>query len=432
MLAGQPPYTGSNPRAILARHAIDPVPSLRTVRSTVPAGLEAAIRRALCKVPADRFATASDLVQAIKQGARVSPLEPLPQEYVREHVAKGSDVTVSAPQVLVAPAIALVGRTGEWNALTRAWLAAQDGPPQCVVVSGVAGIGKTRLVEEFVRWADHQGAAIATSRCYGTVGRLPYAPLADWLRSPALRHGLSALPEVWRAEIAGLLPEVGIPPSELAARGDRSHIEARRRLFEAMVHAIAGAPRPLLLFLDDIQWADRDTLEWIGYFLRIEEPLPVLVLATLRLGEVPLEDRLNTVLLDLRREGRIEEISLEPLDAAEAAALAAAVAGAALDPAAAQALHRETEGHPLYIVEMLRAKATGGEGEVPLPVHQSREQAPTGLESRHSLPQRVLATIEGRLAQLSLPGAHRCRCRGRDRTGVPDGSPAGEQRGLRE
>ncbi len=61
MLAGQPPFTGSNPRAILARHAIDPVPSLRTVRSTVPAGLEAAIRRALCKVPADRFATAAEL-----------------------------------------------------------------------------------------------------------------------------------------------------------------------------------------------------------------------------------------------------------------------------------------------------------------------------------------------------------------------------------
>jgi len=403
MLAGQPPFTGSNPRAILARHAIDPVPSLRTVRSTVPAGLDAAIRRALCKVPADRFASAAELGEALKQGARGPVAEPFQETDVTGAVAKRASVrVVRSPSVAQAPS-ALIGRSAEWERLTKAWLVTEQGPPRCVLVSGVAGIGKTRLVEEFAHWVDQQGGTIATSRCYGTVGRLPYAPLADWLRSPALRHTLPALPEAWRAEIAGLLPEVGIPPSELAARGERSHIEARRRLFEAMVHAIAGAPLPLLLFLDDIQWADRDTLEWIGYFLRIEEPLPVLVLATLRLGEVPLEDRLNTVLLDLRREGRIEEIPLEPLDVGDPAALAAAVAGSALDPAAAQALHRETEGHPLYIVEMLRAKATGGEGDVPLAGQESPEQASTGQKSQRSLPQRVLATIEARLAQLSSP-----------------------------
>ena len=170
-----------------------------------------------------------------------------------------------------------------------------------------------------------------------------------------------------------------------------------------MVRAIAGASQPLVLFLDDIQWADRDTLEWIGYFLRSEEPLSVLVLATLRLGEVPLEDRLNAVLLDLRREGRIEEVSLEPLNAAETTALAIAVAGGTLDTAAAHRLHRETEGHPLYIVEMLRAKATGLSGTDPLAANLSAERPATDPEHRRSLPQRVLATIEARLAQLSSP-----------------------------
>ena len=160
------------------------------------------------------------------------------------------------------------------------------------------------------------------------------------------------------------------------------------------------APHPLLLFIDDIQWADRDTLEWIRYFLRSEEPLWVLVVATLRLGEVPLEDRLDAVLLDLRRDGRLEEIPLEPLDVADTAALGAAVAGATLDPAAARALHRETEGHPLYIVEMMRSKAAAVDDAVPS-MEASARRASTGSGARQSLPQRVLATIEARLAQLS-------------------------------
>ena len=339
---------------------------------------------------ADRLrlvAGVADRIKALNGGARGSRAKPVP-----------------APAAVEAPSLALVGRTAEWQCLTRAWLAGRRGPPRCLLVSGVAGIGKTRLVEEFVRWAESQTAATATSRCYGTVGRLPYAPLADWLRSPALRQSLAALPEVWRVELAGLLPEVGIQPSETGTRLDIPQVEARRRLFEAMVRAIAEAPHPLLLFIDDIQWADRDTLEWIRYFLRSEEPLRVLVVATLRLGEVPLEDRLGQVLLDLRRHGRLEEIPLEPLDVADTTALGAAVAGATLDPAVARALYLETEGHPLYIVEMMRSKAAELEGAVPA-METSARRGSTGSGVRQQLTQRVLATIEARLAQLSP----RCR-----------------------
>jgi DNA-binding SARP family transcriptional activator/tetratricopeptide (TPR) repeat protein len=346
------------------------------------------------------FANAADVIEARTERPRMSRVAPFPGEEVPPPVAHRAVGPIPSPPALMAPSLALVGRTAEWECLTRAWLAEPAGPPRCLLVSGVAGIGKTRLVEEFVRWVDGRTAETATSRCYGTVGRLPYAPLADWLRSPALRPSLAALPRVWRAELAGLLPEVGIQPSDAGLHLDAPQAETRRRFFEALVRAIVGAPHPLLLFIDDIQWADRDTLEWIRYFLRSEEPLRVLVVATLRLGEVPLEDRLDAVLLDLRRYGRLEEIPLEPLDVADTAALGGALAGAALHSAVAEALHRETEGHPLYIVEMMRSTAATVAGGVP-GMETSARGGPTGSGTRQPLPQRVLATIEARLAQLS-------------------------------
>src|SRR6185369_2393772 len=132
----------------------------------------------------------ADATEPLNGGPRGSQAEQLPGADVTRPVPQRIDVSVPSPPELEAPSLALVGRTAEWECLTRAWLAGRRGPPRFLLVSGVAGIGKTRLVEEFVRWGDCQSAATATSRCYGTVGRLPYAPLVDWLRSPALRHSV--------------------------------------------------------------------------------------------------------------------------------------------------------------------------------------------------------------------------------------------------
>src|SRR4051812_6713858 len=77
MLAGQPPFVGATAQQLLARHAIDPVPPLRTVRDTVPAGVEQSVTRALAKVPADRFATAAEFAQALS-GAGAVVVSPAP------------------------------------------------------------------------------------------------------------------------------------------------------------------------------------------------------------------------------------------------------------------------------------------------------------------------------------------------------------------
>ncbi len=104
--------------------------------------------------------------------------------------------------------IALVGRQAEWQALQSAWRAAARGGVRCVVLSGEAGIGKTRLGEELVHWARQQGVLTATLHAYAASRDLAYTALVDALRSPALAPLVRRLDPVWRTELARLLPEL--------------------------------------------------------------------------------------------------------------------------------------------------------------------------------------------------------------------------------
>jgi DNA-binding SARP family transcriptional activator len=282
---------------------------------------------------------------------------------------------------------AFVDRAAEWTTLTRLWSSASRAPPRCLLVSGIPGIGKTRLCGEFAAWAIRQGATVATSSCYRTVGSLPYAPVVDWLRSPMLAGSVTGMAAEWRAELTGLLPDL---VRAGAATPDESSAGSRRRLFDALVRAIGASPPPRLLVLDDIQWADRDTLEWIRFLMSAEEPRSLVLLAARRAGEPAADDRLEDVLRDLRHDGRLDIIEVEPLDGPNTAALAAAAGEVPLEASAAEELYRETEGHPLYIVEMTRATAEG-----------SVRPASRQTTGKRVLPDRVMATIEGRLALLT-------------------------------
>ena len=116
----------------------------------------------------------------------------------------------------------LVGRQPEWKAMQAAWHSVNAGTAHCVLIAGEAGIGKTRLAEELLQWAERQGYATARTRSYATEGRLTYAPITEWLRSDAIRGKLPGLEQVWLVEVARLLPELLVerpdlpPPAPLA------------------------------------------------------------------------------------------------------------------------------------------------------------------------------------------------------------------------
>ncbi|TFG48405.1 MAG: hypothetical protein E4H38_06550, partial [Gemmatimonadales bacterium] len=113
LLAGEPPFTGPSARAVIARHTMDPVPSLRTVRNTIPAAMESSLMKALAKVPADRFQTVQQFVEAVT-GSGLQPAVPV---IAAPRRAWGKQVTAGIAAVAVLAAAVVLGRRVEFRTL---------------------------------------------------------------------------------------------------------------------------------------------------------------------------------------------------------------------------------------------------------------------------------------------------------------------------
>ncbi len=290
----------------------------------------------------------------------------------------------------VKPTLSLVGRQPEWKTIQSAWQKAVAGTAHCVLIAGEAGIGKTRLAEELLQWADRQGYSTAHTRSYAAEGRLAYAPITDWLRSNAIRRGFTEMEQLWLTEVARLLPELLVEQADLIPPVPLTDSWQRQRFREALSRAFLLAPKPLLLVIDDLQWCDNETLEWLHYLLRLAGEEPLLIVGTVRPEEVGDDHPLTTLLMNLRQAGQLTDIELYPLSSSETVTLASQVAGNAFTDEQAALLYRQTEGHPLFVVEMLRARENNGTVFV---------QA--SLAASVSLPPKVQTVIESRLAQLS-------------------------------
>ena len=287
----------------------------------------------------------------------------------------------AAPEPVSAGGQPFVGRTREHERAAATWRRSAAGRAQLLLVTGEAGVGKTRLVEELRSACARGGAATAEARSYAAEGALAYGPVVAWLRSPAFA-GASERVEGGRSELARLLPELGDPP---AAPERHSEHERRVRLFDTVARVLLSPGAPVLLVADDLQWWDPDSLQLLHYVLRAEPDARLLVAATARAEDVAANPALHDVAASLRAAGRCEELALERMSRADTAQLAERVAERPLSELEQDALYGETEGNPLFVVEAVRAgwpQAAGGE---PWPTP------------------RVQTVIESRLAQLSEP-----------------------------
>jgi DNA-binding SARP family transcriptional activator len=247
----------------------------------------------------------------------------------------------------------LVAREQEWKTLLSEWKQASRGNLRITLLSGEAGIGKTRLAEDLSHWASRQGIRTVTSACYSGQGQSSFAPVTSWLRSFAL----GGLDSHWQNELARIFPELRI--KDIAPQPMTEGWQ-RQVFFEAMARALTSQNEPLLLILDDIQWCDTETLEWLRYFMRFDQTSRILILATLRAEELPSNAELQLLLVDLRAEGQLTEIELNRLDEKQTAELGAHLLGENFSEADSLALFRASEGVPLFVVELAN---TGFRGE---------------------------------------------------------------------
>jgi DNA-binding SARP family transcriptional activator/predicted ATPase len=303
------------------------------------------------------------------------------------------------PDRPVAALPAFVGRQREWEQLQASWQRASAGEPSFVLVSGEAGIGKSRLTEELLGWAGRQGVVVAKARSYPAEGQLSLAPVTQWLRSDGLRPHRARLDPVWLSEISRILPELLTEHRQLPRPAPITEYGQRQRFFDALTLAILAAPQPLLLVIDDLQWCDQETLSWLHFFLRAAGSARLLVVGCARAEELPPDHPLGAFLLHPGAGVEVHELVLQPLGAVEAAQLAAQVAGRELDGDAAQRLYHETEGIPLFVVEMARSGIAATPDRAP--ARDSPFFRPPPSDDRPPLPPRMYAVIAGRLAHLT-------------------------------
>jgi DNA-binding SARP family transcriptional activator len=283
--------------------------------------------------------------------------------------------TPRAPDDTRAPGAALegplVGRADEFGALVEHFHATEGGLAQVVVLRGEAGIGKTRLATEFLAWAAGHGTDILAGRAFETGGRLPFQPLVDALRPRLDRENApeALLGDVWLTELGRLLPELRERYPDLPGpSGDEA--AARTRLFESVARlgqSLAGRA-PVVLFVDDAQWADTGSLDLLRYAGRrwIEGRAPLLLLVGLRSEALADTPHLEEWLAGLHRDLAPTELALGPLSAAETLQLlrgfgardrrvgASSEHDLALQRVAAW-LFAETSGQPFFAVEAIRA-----------------------------------------------------------------------------
>jgi len=295
------------------------------------------------------------------------------------------------------PRRAFVGRKAILAALGEALRSALAGRVELRLLVGEPGIGKTRTAEELAREAEAVGARVLVGRCYEGEGAPAFWPWVQILRA----YAEAVAPEVLRAQLgpaAGdlvqLVPELGdalgVAPPAVAPSGE----EARFRLFDGMARFLAAAARerPLVLWIDDLHWADRPTLLLLAHLTRNLRDAPLLAVATYRDVEVTHGHPLAEVLGILAREPRCERIALRGLEPGEAGELLHVVAGEAPDPALAEAIHELTRGNPFFAGEIARLLAEEGG----LAARRGRSAVEALL-----LPQSVREAIGRRLAVLS-------------------------------
>ncbi len=332
---------------------------------------------------ASAIRTYQNCVETLARELGVLPGEPMREAYARL-AGQAASMQRQRPRDAMLP---MIGRHGEWRRLLEVWQRTQQGDKQFVLILGEAASANHAWQRNCLCICPSKASPCAFARLCGrgparvcAGDRLAAQRCPQWCdrqaRQTVADRGHAPLARTPHAAIR-------IVPAVAAYR-----VLATPAVLRSAARAVLAQGGPLLLLLDDLQWCDGETLEWLRFLMRFDVTARLMVVATARPEEIMPRHAANRLLDALRRDDQFIEISLGSLDAAETAKVAAQILDRPLADTEATRLFEESEGNPLFAVEMMRARSDT------TPVGNARG----GMASK--LPPKVYTIISNRLAQL--------------------------------
>jgi hypothetical protein len=389
MVTGRPPFIGDDMVGIIGQHINTPPVSPNWYQPDLPPVLAALIMRLLEKDPNKRPASAKEVLET---------LEAIESGKAEELAAEQPKAVADSPLYRRI----FVGREAELRQLQSTFDAATSGQGSLTMVVGEPGIGKTALCEQLATYVSLRNGRTLVGHCYeeGSLS-LPYLAFVEALRAYAQTRDVNRL----RKELGSGAPDVARIVSEIRERlkikprpkGDPQ--EERYRLLQAVSDFLGSiaAAKPLLIVLEDLHCADRGTLEMLEYVARNLGDRRLLLVGTYRDIEVDRTHPLSDALAELRRLPTFGRVLLRGLNADEVRRMLSAIAGQDVPWGLAEAVHRQTEGNPLFVQEVVRYLAE--EGIIERQEGQWRARSDTPVEMR--IPDGLRDVIGKRLSGLS-------------------------------
>jgi tetratricopeptide (TPR) repeat protein len=349
LTTGRLPFTGDDPLTIISQHVHAPVVPPRVLRSEIPRALEAIILRLLAKDAAQRFASASEtrmaLLESLTSDGDLAAAETSTAVAILEALSRGR----------------LIGRANELGEARELWQHAREGHGHAVLLSGEPGAGKTRLAREITIQAAVDGALVLTGGCYEYEATTPYLPFVEafrrWTREEKDDDKLRELFGDAAPQLAKFAPEIVPRLGPFPENPQLAPHEERLLFFDAVAKVFANIARrqSLLFYADDLHWADHGTLWLLGHLLRQLRDERVLIIGAYRETELDRTHPLAKALVDWNRDRLVTRIVLRRFSESETEAQLDALLGEEVSGEFALAVHRETEGNPFFVEEVLKA-----------------------------------------------------------------------------
>ena len=364
MLTGALPVSGDSP-ATLVYHQLNEDPIAPSVHNpSVPSSLDRFVLQLLEKLPEDRFTSAADAIDALLDIQRRRELGDITRAESQEHESQEYGLRTRDFQPR------FTGRRAELETLTSAFDSLSDGG-QLLFLSGEAGVGKSRVLDELSRGVEEREGRFVKGICFYEHGLGPYMPFLD-----AISNLLGGVDDADRRELEAILrdrvPELAVlatsssttakvRASFAAAFGSHSNPEAaRQRLFDCLFEllVIAAEQRPLVLCLEDMHWADEGSLQLLRYLVRRLPESRILCVVTYRPEELAGDgdsSSLSSLAQQLHAEGTLNELRLERVDRDDLRRIVSSLFYKAdFTDDFTDFLYEQSQGNPFVVVEVLK------------------------------------------------------------------------------